>query len=143
MLALSTKGRYAARIMVYLAVREGQGPITKYQIAEAEELSADYIEQIMVRLRAAGLVNSHRGRKGGFTIAQDANSMTLGDVLAAVEGPIRPVPCLDKYCKREATCPTRPIWEKAVTLLEELFGGTTIAQMAEDSQPPQSLTYSI
>ena len=143
MLALSTKGRYAARIMVYLAARRDLGPVSKYEIAAAEELSADYIEQIMVRLRAAGLVISHRGRKGGFSIGQDPTLITLGDVLSAVEGPIRPVPCIGSYCKREATCPTRPIWDKAVALLEELFGGTTIAEMAEESQTPQSLTYSI
>ncbi len=143
MLALSTKGRYAARIMVYLAIRQGTGPVTKYQIAEAEDLSADYIEQIMVRLKAAGLVQSHRGRKGGFTIARDPIVVTLSDVLTAVEGPIRPVPCIDAPCKREATCPTRPIWLKATTLLEDLFGRTTIAQMAEDTKAQESITYSI
>ncbi len=143
MLALSTKGRYAARIMVYLAIRRGAGPVTKYQIAEAEELSADYIEQIMVRLKAAGLVLSHRGRKGGFSIAQDPQNITLGDVLAAVEGPIRPVPCIDTYCKREASCPTRPVWEKAVAVLEDLFGRTTIAQMAEQTQAQEGISYNI
>ena len=129
--------------MVYLANRQGSGPVTKYQIAESEEISADYIEQIMVRLKAAGLVNSHRGRKGGFTIGRDPNNITLGDVLAAVEGPIRPVPCVDTYCKRQASCPTRPVWEKAVAVLEDLFGRTTIAQLAEDSQQTDNLTYSI
>jgi Rrf2 family protein len=143
MMALSTKGRYAARIMVYLAIRQGTGPITKYQIAEAEELSADYIEQIMVRLKAAGLVISHRGRKGGFTIGQDPTKMTLGDVLAAVEGPIRPAPCIDTYCKREASCPTRPVWEEAVAVLEDLFGRTTVAGMAEQTKAQEGISYSI
>ncbi len=143
MMALSTKGRYAARIMVYLAMHEGTGPVTKYQIAESEELSPDYIEQIMVRLKSAGLVMSHRGRKGGFSIGQDPKHVTLGDVLAAVEGPIRPVPCIDTYCKRQASCPTRPVWEKAVAVLENLFGRTTIAQMAEQTQAQESISYSI
>ncbi len=142
-MALSTKGRYAARIMVYLAVRQGTGSVTKYQIAEAEELSADYIEQIMVRLKASGLVVSHRGRKGGFSIAKDPKSITLGDVLAAVEGPIRPVPCIDTHCKREASCPTRPVWEKAVTVLEDLFGRTTVAHMAEQTKAQEEISYSI
>ncbi len=143
MMTLSTKGRYAARIMVYLAIRQGTGPVTKYQIAEAEELSADYIEQIMVRLKAAGLVLSHRGRKGGFTIGKDPAKISLGDVLSAVEGSIRPVPCLDTYCKREASCPTRPVWEKAVALLEDLFGQTTIAGMAEQSKAQEGISYNI
>lgn len=143
MLSLSTKGRYAARIMVYLANRQASGPVTKYQIAEAEDLSADYIEQIMVRLKATGLVISHRGRKGGFTIGRDPKDITLSHVLSAVEGPIRPVPCIDKYCKREATCPTRPVWQKAVAVLEDLFGKTTIAKMAEQTRAAESITYSI
>ncbi|MBT3296892.1 MAG: Rrf2 family transcriptional regulator [Verrucomicrobia bacterium] len=143
MMALSTKERYAARIMVYLAIRQGTGPVTKYQIAEAEALSADYIEQIMVRLKAAGLVLSHRGRKGGFTIARDPRVITLYNILTAVEGPIRPVPCIDTQCKREATCPTRPVWLKAATLLEDLFSRTTVAQMAEETKAQESISYSI
>ena len=143
MMALSTKERYAARIMVYLAIRQGTGPVTKYQIAEAEALSADHIEQIMVRLKAAGLVLSHRGRKGGFTIARDPRVITLYNILTAVEGPIRPVPCIDTQCKREATCPTRPVWLKAATLLEDLFSRTTVAQMAEETKAQESISYSI
>ncbi len=143
MMSLSTKGRYAARIMVFLAVHEGSGPVTKYKIAEEEELSPDYIEQIMVRLKNAGLVISHRGRNGGFSLGRDPRQVSLGDILAAVEGPIRPVPCIDKYCKREANCPTRPVWKQAVAVLEDLFGRTTLAQMAEKTQEQSSINYSI
>lgn len=143
MLTLSTKGRYAARIMVFLTTRLGSGPVTKFRIAEAEELSPDYIEQIMVRLKAAGLVNSHRGRKGGFSIGRDPHEMTMADIIVAIEGPIRPVPCIDKTCKREAICPTRGVWLKAVAVLENLFGRTTVAQMADQVASHNAITYNI
>jgi Rrf2 family protein len=117
--------------------------VTKYQIAEAEELSADYIEQIMVRLKASGLVISHRGRNGGFSIARDPKQISMADILMAVEGPIRPVPCIDSHCKREASCPTRSIWEHAVATLDDLFGRTTLAKLVEKTQTPENLDYSI
>jgi Rrf2 family transcriptional regulator, cysteine metabolism repressor len=131
-LALSTRGRYAARIMVNLAQRAGVARATKQQVAAGEGLSAAYVEQIMIRLKAAGLVRSLRGRHGGFCLARDPAGITLAEVLAAVEGPISALPCLPEgNCPRAEACPTRPVWREAVALLAGLFERTTIGQMAQ------------
>ena len=130
-MALTTRGRYAARIMVYLARHDGSNPLTKHEIGRAEDISANYVEQIMLRLKAAHLVRSHRGRNGGFSLTRDPARLTLAEVLRSVEGPVCPVPCLYDACEREPSCPTRPVWKKAAEAVEEVFAATTIAQMAE------------
>lgn len=130
MMKISTRGRYATRIMALLAADTAQPSLTKFQIAEYEAISPAYVQQLMVRLRAAGLVTSHRGRGGGFSIARSADTITVADILAAVEGDILPVPCRgDAHCSRVARCPTRPVWEKAAALLEDLFASVTVADM--------------
>jgi Rrf2 family transcriptional regulator, cysteine metabolism repressor len=131
MMSISTRGRYASRIMVLLAGRS-EKPMTKYEIAEAEYITPAYVQQLMMALKLAGLVRSVRGRQGGFMLARRADEITIGDVLAAVEGEVMPAPCrVTGHCERLETCPTRPLWEHAATLLNELFSGTTIADLAE------------
>ncbi len=98
MMTISTKGRYACRIMVLLAARVSAGPVTKYEIAEAEAISPDYVQQIMMRLKAAGLVRSHRGRGGGFSVAKDPKLISISDVLVAMEGRVAPAPCGEPEC---------------------------------------------
>ena len=106
MMTISTKGRYACRIMVLLAARVSAGPVTKYEIAEAEAISPDYVQQIMMRLKAAGLVRSHRGRGGGFSVAKDPKLISISDVLVAMEGRVAPAPCGEpECCDRAETCP--------------------------------------
>ena len=131
MMSISTRGRYAARIMVLLASLSEKLSLTKYEIAEAEGLTPAYVQQLMTALRMAGLVASHRGRDGGFSLSRPPEAITIADVLRAVEGEIMPAPCLSMgHCDREASCPTRPVWEKAAKLLEDLFRGTTIPDLA-------------
>ncbi len=130
MMSISTRGRYATRIMTLLAAQTTRPSLTKIQIAESEAISPAYVQQLMVALRTAGLVNSHRGRDGGFSIARPPDAITVADILAAVEGDIRPAPCRDGvHCSRAACCPARPVWEKAARLLEDLFAGVTVADM--------------
>jgi Rrf2 family protein len=139
MMTISTKGRYACRIMVLLATRGSGGPVTKYEIAEAEAISPDYVQQIMMRLKAAGLVRSHRGRGGGFSVARDPETISISDVLVAMEGRVAPAPCgAPEYCDRADTCPTRNVWMEATRALEELFEGTTIAGLT-GRLPPDGL----
>jgi Rrf2 family protein len=105
--------------------------LTKQGIAETEAVPSAYVQQLMIPLRAAGLVTSHRGKVGGFTLAQTAESITVADVLRASEGPMTLAPCLgNKRCEREPRCPTRPVWIRAVELLDDFFGAITIAELA-------------
>lgn len=130
MMTISTRGRYATRIVALMASDPDRASLTKFQIAEAEAISAAYVQQLLMALRMAGLVTSHRGRTGGFSLARPPEAITVAEVLAAVEGDILPAPCRSTvHCTRAATCPTRPVWEKAAGLLDELFSSTTIADL--------------
>lgn len=132
---LSTRARYAARIMVCITTQEHQGPVSKQRIADLEDLSPDYVEQILVSLRNAGLVHSHRGIKGGFTTARDPSTVTITDVLTAVEGPIALVPPAEctKTCGRIEACITRTVWAHASQMLTDFFSGITVQQLADEA----------
>ena len=126
---LTTKGRYAARIMVRLAAHQQARPCRKHDIAEAEGISADYIEQILMKLKTAGLVVSFRGARGGFALGRRAEEITMADILDAAEGPINLVPCITEGCVRATSCVTRPVWTAATEALRDVFTSTTLDQM--------------
>lgn len=132
MFCISTKGRYATRILVLLASPRGDRLCTKNEIAELEELTPGYVQQLMSLLQAGGLVISYRGKQGGFRLARSPDSITVGDALRVTEGAVRLCPCHDgQNCKRIATCPTRSTWVEAAELLGAFFDRTTIAELAE------------
>ena len=136
MMTISTRGRYATRIMALLATETDCPQMTKYQIADAEAISPAYVQQLLMSLRMAGLVRSHRGRLGGFSLARDPKTITVGDILSAVEGDILPTPCRStRHCGRAAVCPSRPVWEKAASLLENLFTSITLEDMVNRRLP--------
>lgn len=131
MLSISTRGRYAPRILVLLASQQEKPALTKYEIAEAEGMSPAYVQQLMMALRVAGLVDSHRGARGGFSLGRPPEDITVADVLRAVEGETMLAPCQgNARCERADACPTRPVWQQAARLLDQLFAGTTIADLA-------------
>lgn len=131
MLAISTKGRYSVRILTYMASHPLGSTISKQEIAEAEMLSPAYVQQLMMTLRAAGFVTSRRGKVGGFALVRDPVAITVADVLRASEGQIALAPCLaGEMCEREPGCPTQALWLEATRLLDKLFGGVTIADLA-------------
>lgn len=104
--------------------------MTKTQIADAESISAGYVQQLMMALRLAGIVDSHRGRDGGFSLSRSAEHITVADVLKAVEGDVMPAPCQGGTpCDRWEDCPTRPVWDEAAGMLNDLFNRTTIASL--------------
>jgi Rrf2 family protein len=120
-------------MVVLLAAQEPGGSLTKTQIAEAEGISAGYVQQLMMALRLAGIVESHRGREGGFSLSRAATDITVSDVLRAVEGDVSPAPCQSgRSCDHWGKCPTRPVWEEAAELLNDLFCRTTIASLVRE-----------
>jgi Rrf2 family protein len=131
-MTISSRGRYATRMVVLLASRQPGETMTKSEIAEAEAISAGYVQQLMMSLRVAGIVESHRGREGGFSLSKPPEEITVADVLEAVEGEVMPAPChTPGHCERAGDCPTRPIWEEAAQLLNHLFSSTTVASLAQ------------
>jgi Rrf2 family transcriptional regulator, cysteine metabolism repressor len=119
--------------MVVLLAAQGPGAsMTKTQIAEAEGISAGYVQQLMMALRLAGIIDSHRGREGGFSLSRPPERITIAEVLKAVEGDVMPAPCQGgSCCERQQDCPTRPVWQEAACLLNALFSRTTIASLLD------------
>lgn len=130
----STKGRYAARIMVYMGTKGGRSPVTKHEIAEAESISVDYVGQILVKLRTAGLVTSFRGKKGGFVLARDPATITVGDVVRATEGPIALAPCREGPCRRQAFCAMQSVWKRAMNGVEQVLEETRLQDVVEQAK---------
>lgn len=124
---LSTKGRYAVRIMLNIARNQGDGPVRKALIAEEENISKDYIEQLMVPLKKAKLVESLRGVRGGFLLARAASDISLHEILLASEGDMALVGC--KGCKRIKKCPTHPVWNESSRMMEDYFSSISLQSL--------------
>jgi Rrf2 family protein len=138
MIKLSTKVRYATRIAVYLAMRDGKHPARKQEIADAEDISSDYVEQILIKLKTLGLVRSHRGTKGGFVLARDPQKISVADIVRSADGPLAIAPCINERCNKVPVCPVRSVWEKANEALVNIFSQTTISELAEEGKKLRS-----
>ena len=113
----SSRAHYGLRAMVELARAYETGPLALAEIARAEDLSLGYLEQLMARLRRVGLVEATRGARGGYRLIAHPSSITVGQVLRVLEGPVAPVECASEEagcepCEREAACSSRLIWRK-------------------------------
>lgn len=130
---MSTKGRYAVRILLGIARYQKNGPVSKKVIASEECISADYIEQIIVPLKNDGLVMGLRGVKGGFVLAKDPAKITVYDILRSSEGDMTIVDCARNDCKgRDKTiCVTKPVWEGASKVLEAYFSKITLKDLLD------------
>jgi Rrf2 family protein len=127
---MSTKGHHATRIMMMLAKTPGR-PVSKGEIGEAEGIPPGYVQQLMIRLTDAGLVRSHRGRAGGFTLTRAAEDISVQEVLLATEGPFELAPCIDSrlVCSRSEVCPGHLLWGQATQLVTDLFKRTSVADL--------------
>ncbi len=134
MIKLSTTCRYATRILIYLAAREDEHPASRREIALAEDITPAYIEQVLSSLKAAGLIRSIRGAKGGFLLGKPADSISVADVVEATEGSIALVPCLSDGCKKASFCAARTAWKNANEVLKRALERTTIGDMAKQSK---------
>lgn len=134
MLRVSSKSRYAVRIMVHLA-QQGlhASPARKQDIAASEEISADYVEQILIRLRGGGLVTSHRGARGGFTLAREPHLIRVLDVIEAAEGNLAFVPEEEALSGHATIAATSQMWHAAQALLEGNLADVTIAGLAAEA----------
>ena len=122
---ISTKGRYGLTIMIELAKKHGEGPISLKSIAQAQSLSEHYLEQLIAPLRNAGLVKSIRGAYGGYLLANEPSAITAGDIIRVLEGPISPVEVLDdeEPAKRE-------LWIRIRDAVKEVLDNTTLEDLA-------------
>ena len=112
---ISTRGRYALRLMIDIGMNDKDNPVRIKDIAQRQEISEKYLEQIVSVLNKAGYVRSSRGPQGGYRLARAPKDYTVGDILTLIEGSLAPVACLDtpvNECPREAICPTLILWKK-------------------------------
>lgn len=131
---ISTKGRYALRLMVDLAEHADDGYVPIKVIAKRQNISDKYLEQIISILSRAGCVRSVRGAGGGYSLANDPKDYTVGMVLRLTEGSLAPVACLEtqeNHCERSAECPTLFIWEKLSKAINDVVDSITIADIVE------------
>ncbi|MFO7871741.1 MAG: Rrf2 family transcriptional regulator [Kiritimatiellia bacterium] len=131
MINVSTKGRYAVRIMVNLARVPGGEAKSARIIGEEEGISADYVEQLLVKLRGLGFVKSRRGKRGGAMLAGPADRIRVADLLAVIEGEVCLAPCITGACEREGRCPARKLWQEANDAIERVFESASIADLAQ------------
>lgn len=130
MMRMSTKGHHATRIMMMLA-RTPSRPVSKGEIGESEGIPPGYVQQLMIRLTDAGLVRSHRGRAGGFTLTRAPEGISVQEVLHATEGVFELAPCVDMRvdCPRTQFCPAHLLWSEATLMINTLFERTSIADL--------------
>ncbi len=129
---LSTKARYAARAMMELAAQYGQGPTLLKDIAQKQEISDKYLEQLLAPLRSSGIIYTMRGNKGGYVLGKDPREVSLYEVVNIVEGSLAPVPCVDRpeICQRSPSCVTREVWVGLKGRIVDELKSISLAQLA-------------
>lgn len=129
---ISTRGRYALRVLLDLAQNKGEGYIPMKEVAERQELSLKYIEKIMPVLSKNNFVEGVHGKGGGYRLAKDAKDYRVGDILRLAEGDLAPVACLGcdaKPCARADKCLTLPMWTEFQALVNNYFDSITLADL--------------
>ncbi len=131
---ISTKGRYALRVMIDLAEHEDKGTIPLKDIAARQEISKKYLEIIVKDLVSGGLVTSISGRSGGYRLCRKPEDYTVGEIIERMEGTLAPVACLEcnaKECPRTSICKTLPMWKEYNDMIRDFFYSRTLADLAE------------
>ena len=130
---ISSKGRYALRLMIYIAaLGDAEGKIALREVADREHISLKYLEQLVRPLMKAGLLKSVRGKGGGYMLDKSAEDITAGDILRAAEGTTAPVACdgIDDSCARSNLCSTVKFWKGLDEVIESYVDGVTLAELA-------------
>ena len=131
---VSTKGRYALRVMVCLALQNSEDYIPLKEIAGTEDISQKYLESIMATLSKAGFVDALHGKGGGYRLSREPEEYTLGEILRLTEGSLAPVACLEcgaKTCPRAASCPTLPVWSELDKRISGYLDSVTLADLVK------------
>ena len=134
---VSTKGRYALRVMVYLALKGEEDFIPLKDIAEEESISQKYLESIMSVLSKAGFVDAVHGKGGGYRLNRSPEEYTVGGILKLTEGSLATVSCTTQgpaACSRSTCCHTLPMWERLDQMVDAFFEGITLADLLKETQ---------
>ena len=129
---ISTKGRYALRVMLDLASQPSEEYISLKAISDRQEVSMKYLEAIVANLSKAGMLASLRGKSGGYRLNKDASAYSVGDVLRAAEGELNTVNCLEESkggCNRAGECLTLPLWQKLDQIVGDYLDSVTLRDL--------------
>jgi Rrf2 family protein len=143
---LSTKGRYGLRAVIDIALNDGMNAVSISSIAQRQSLSESYLEQLMRKLRNAGIIRSVRGASGGYTLAKPPDKISVGDILRALEGDLEPVNCPaisreSGLCASQDCCVTKNVWKRINDSVNEAVDGILLSVLIEESrQNPESNT---
>lgn len=139
---ISTRGRYALRIMLDLAANDSGGYISLKDIAARQGITVKYLEQIMIALRKAGYLKSSRGSGGGYRLARPASDYTVGDILRTTEGNLSPINCLEddmNMCPRSMACPTLRFWAGLDRVIGEYVDSVTLEDLLREDAANDSM----
>lgn len=129
---ISTRGRYALRVLADLAENSGRGYIPMKEVAARQGISLKYLEQIIPALTKSGYIEGIQGKGGGYRLIKAPEDCIIGDILRLTEGDLAPVACLErsaKPCQRVDRCPTYPMWVEFYKLVTDYFDGKTLADL--------------
>ncbi len=143
---ISTKGRYALRMMLDLAEYQQDSYVSLKDIAERQEISKKYLEQIVPLLNKSGLLRTNRGNMGGYRLAKSASDYTVGEILRATEGSLAPVSCLEHQtndCPRQEKCATLFVWQGLYKTITEYLDSISLQQILENKQDTAGNDYCI
>ncbi len=131
---ISTKGRYALRMMIDIAENQEKGYVALKDIAARQEISKKYLEQIALHLSQCDMLRAVRGYQGGYMLARDPKDYTVTEILSAVEGTLAPVSCLESpvnVCPRREHCKTLPLWMNLNRRIQDYLNSITLADVVE------------
>jgi len=142
---LSTRTRYGMRAIIELAESNRKGPLQLKIIAQHQDISAKYLEQLMVVLKSAGFVRSIRGSRGGYVLAKAPNQIKLSDVFHCLEGHVITVECVENkdYCQRAADCAARQVWTQVQHAIEGVLQSITLQDAVNMAKGSKALDYQI
>jgi Rrf2 family protein len=142
---LSTKGRYGLRAVLDLAVHANEEAVALSQIADRQDISINYLEQLIAKLKKAGIVKGIRGAQGGYMLAVPAEEISVGAILRALEGDLNPVDCSevnngDGICTNSDSCVTKYVWKRISDSINEAVDTIKLSELVAESKKVQTST---
>ena len=143
---ISTKGRYSLRLMLDLAMYQGDGVVPLKDVAARQQISVKYLEQVVSLLNKSGMIVSVRGKEGGYRLTKRPDEYRIGDIFRASEGSIAPVACLEgdvNPCERQDFCITLSFWKGLQKVINDYVDGKTLQDLLDDYESMQGNQYVI